>query len=88
MLTGTTSTGFEWKLEDDALDDMELLDARADWDRGKETGAIHACRLLLGEQQRAALYDHLRGDNGRVKATAVLNAVTEILTALREGKKS
>lgn len=88
MLTGTTSTGFEWELEDDVLDDMELLDALADWDRGKETGAIYACRLLLGEQQRAALYDHLRGKNGRVKATAVLNAVTEILTALREGKKS
>ena len=88
MLTGTTSSGFHWEIEEDALDDMELLDALTDWDAGKETGAISACRLLLGDQQRKALYDHLRGENGRVKATAVLTAVNEILTALQDGKKS
>ena len=88
MLTGTTSTGFEWKVEEESLDDMELLDALVAWDAGSGEAASTVCLHLLGKQQRAALYDHLRGEDGRVKLTAAVAAVNEILTELRDGKKS
>lgn len=88
MLTGKTSTGFAWNIEEDALDDMELLDALVESDKGNGAAISDVTRLLLGEKQRAALYDHLRGENGRVRATAAVTAVNEILAAIRDGKKS
>lgn len=88
MLTGTTSTGFAWKIEEDALDDMELLDALVEWDKGKGEASSDVMLHLLGKDQRAALYDHLRGENGRVRATAAVTAVNEILSSIRDGKKS
>lgn len=88
MLTGTTSTGFTWNIEEDALDDMELLDGLVGWENGDQSAASSVCLHLLGKEQRAALYEHLRGVNGRVKATQVLTAVNEILVELRDGPKS
>ena len=88
MLTGTTSTGFTWNIEEDALDDMELLDGLVGWENGDQSAASAVCLHLLGKEQRAALYEHLRGVNGRVKATQVLTAVNEILVELRDGPKS
>lgn len=88
MLTGTTSTGFEWHVDEEALDDMELLDALVEWDKGAGEASSTVCLHLLGKQQRAALYDHLRGADGRVKLTAAVTAVNEILSEIRDGKKS
>lgn len=88
MLTGTTSTGFAWQVEEEALDDMELLDALVAWDNGAGEASSTVCLHLLGKQQRAALYDHLRDENGRVKLTAAVAAVNEILAEIRDGKKS
>lgn len=88
MLTGTTSTGFSWEIEEDALDDMELLDALTDLDGGKLNAVSPVCLHLLGERQRAALYDHNRDESGRVRVSAVSNELGEILMELKDGKKS
>ena len=88
MLTGTTSSGFRWQIEEEALDDMELLDALVEWENGSGEASSTVCLHLLGKQQRAALYDHLRGENGRVKLTEAVNAINEIFNEIRGGKKS
>lgn len=88
MLTGTTSSGFAWEIEEDALDDMELLDALAEIDAGRTDAVSAACLHLVGKKQRAALYDHLRDETGRVRISAVANELGEILGGLRDGKKS
>ena len=88
MLTGTTSSGFHWQIAEDALDDMELLDALAEIDAGKLEAASAACLHLLGKPQRTALYDHLRDENGRVRISAVSTELGEILLAMKDGKKS
>ena len=88
MITGKTERGFEFEIEDDALDDMELLDALVDIDNGRTDQVSTVCVRLLGKAQRAKLYDHLRGENGRVKATDVSAAILEILAACVDGKKS
>ena len=88
MLTGTTSSGFEWEIAEDALDDMELLDALAEIDAGKLEAASAACLHLLGKPQRTALYDHLRDERGRVRISAVSTELGEILLAMKDGKKS
>ena len=88
MLKGTTSTGFSWEIEEDALDDMELLDALTELDSGKLDAVSPVCLHLLGKQQRAALYDHSRDERGRVRVSAVSNELGEILLGLKDGKKS
>lgn len=88
MLTGTTSTGFAWEIEEDALDDMELLDALTAVDGGQVDAVSPACLHLLGKKQRAALYDHRRDADGRVRISAVAAELGEILTGLKDGKKS
>lgn len=88
MLTGTTSTGFAWEIEEDALDDAELIDALIEFDKGGMEAVPTACRRLLGKDQHAALYEHLRGEDGRVRFSDVALAFGEILNSLQDGKKS
>ena len=88
MLTGTTSTGFEWQVEEEALDDMELLDALAEIDAGRLDAVSAACLHLLGKEQRAKLYDHRRDERGRVRISDVSAEIGEIIAGMRDGKKS
>ena len=88
MITGKTASGFEYEIPEENIDDMELLDALVDVDNGREDQISTVCLHLLGKAQRAKLYDHLRGENGRVKATDVSKAVWEILELIPNGPKS
>ena len=88
MITGKTERGFEFEIEEEALDDMELLDALVEIDNGRTDQVSTVCVRLLGKTQRAKLYDFLRGANGRVKATDVSAALLEILATCADGKKS
>ena len=88
MLTGTTSSGFHWQIEPDALDDMELLDALTEFDKGRQEEVSGICLHLLGKKQRAALYDHRRDASGRVRMSDISNDIGDILLALNEGPKS
>ena len=88
MLTGTTTSGFSWSIEEDALDDMELLDALAEIDAGKLDAVSAACLHLLGKEQRARLYDHRRDERGRVRISDVSAELGEIIRGMRDGPKS
>ena len=85
MIKGTTSSGFNYEIPDDALDDMELLDALVDMDEGSSTSYRYAIKALLGEEQRQALYEHVRNKKtGRVSAKAVFKEFAEVLTSAKE----
>lgn len=85
MIKGTTSSGFEYEIENDALDDMELLDALVEMDEGAVTSYRYAIKALLGEDQRKALYEHVRNKKtGRVSAKAVFKEFGEVLTSAKE----
>ena len=85
MIEGVTKSGFKFAISDDALDDMELLDALSDMDEGKATSYKYAISALLGEEQRKALYEHVRDKKtGRVSAKKVFTAFAEILNAAKE----
>ena len=80
MIQGTTKSGFNYSIDDDALDDQELLDAFMDMDNGNLSAYRDAIIRLLGKEQKERLYDYLR-DNGskRVSAKAVAETFAEIL---------
>lgn len=88
MLEGKTKSGFAYKVEDDALDDWELLEALTKLDDGDPLVVVKIPKLLLGEEQANALKEHLRNKNGRVKATQMTEEIGEIMNSNQEAKNS
>lgn len=84
----TTWSGFSCDLPDAALDNMELVDALAEMQSESDTLAVsRVLRLLLGNDNRKALYDHLRVD-GRVPIEAVTAEISDIFAALGQAGKN
>lgn len=83
MVKGTTTTGFKFSIDPDAIKDMEFIELAAAAD---ENGLMLPKMLvkLLGEKQKKALYDHVRNKKGRVMADDVSNEVTEMFDAIKE----
>lgn len=88
MITGKTAKGFDFAVQEDVLDDMELLEGLISLDKGEMGLLTQTLEALLGKEQKKALYEFLRGENGRVKATDVMSAVAEIFAALSEHNKA
>ena len=86
-MTGTTRSGFNFDVPDSIIDNMELFEALCDLDGGDERAIVPVCRLILGKNKKA-LYDHLRGEDGIVPVTKVVDEVADILAAVKDGKKS
>lgn len=82
----TSSTGFECTIDTAAMNDMELLDELVAMDRGEVTVIGSIIDRLLGRENKARLYDHVRVD-GRVPIDAISKEIAEIFKELAEGKK-
>lgn len=87
MITGTTKSGFDFSIDESALNDMELFEALVEVDKGNTLALSSVCNRILGAQ-KAALYDHLRNEDGRVPMDAVIEAVGEMFAACKSGKNS
>ena len=88
MIEGTTSTGFAFSISEEALNNMELLDAMAEMRDGDHLSMSKICLMLLGPEQRQRLYDHLRGESGNVPIDAVSRELMEIFNAKGAGGKN
>ena len=86
-MKGKTSTGFEFDIEDERLDEMELVDIMAEIDENPLL-MPKLCKMLLGEEQKKRLYDHLRSEDGRVPIEATTNAIQEIFNSPGDLKNS
>lgn len=86
-MKGKTSTGFEFDIEDERLDDMELVDIMAEIDENPLLMS-KLCKMLLGDEQKKRLYDHLRSEDGRVPIEATTNAIQEIFNSPGDLKNS
>lgn len=86
MLTGTTSTGFNYEISEAQLDNMELLDALAEADAGKLLAISRVCDLLLGKEQKKKLYDHCRTEEGTVPTGALSKEILDIIQNQDQGK--
>lgn len=80
-------SGYCCELEEKVLDNMELLERLVEVEEGKPASMISALDMLLGQEQRMALYDHLRTDDGRVPIRAAARVMVEIIRGAR-GKNS
>lgn len=87
MRKGQLENGFKFEIDEEALDDMELLDAMAEAEEGDALKMSKVMLRVLGKEQRDALYEHIRNESGRVPIEAAMNALVEILnSAGEEGK--
>ena len=83
----TLESGLVLQIDENALDDMELLEVLIDLDEGKPSAVPSVGRHLLGEEQMKKLYESLR-KNGRVPITGYSDAIKEILGKLGETGKN
>ena len=88
MKTGTTSTGFAFKFDERNADDMRMVEliALGDDETASEFQKLAASskvlEMLLGKEQKAALYDHIgKSNDGRVPLADLLKAMAEIMNA-------
>ena len=89
MITGTTRSGFSFEISENLGDNMELLEVLEEMSNKNPYALAKACKIVLGEQQKKALYDHLRTEDGRVPVEGVSDAITDIFEAAgKPGKNS
>lgn len=86
MITGTTSSGFSYEVEDEVLDDYEFLELLSKIDKGKNGLIVEMVDRFLGEKQKEKLKEHVRDENGRVSAVRLLGEVMEIFRSHGAGK--
>lgn len=81
MIKGTTASGFDFEIEESALDNWELLEALVDIDDGHIGGAVHALKMLLGEKQFKALKEHCRDKTtNKIAQKDMFDELSEILS--------
>ena len=79
MKAGKLENGFEYKIDENIFDDMRFLDALADANEGDPLAASRMCDMLLGKEQKKALYKVLTNEDGRVPVEDTLNCIVEIM---------
>lgn len=84
MLKGTTSTGFDFSIPDETLDDYELVEAIGDLEENP-LRLTKVVDILLGKDEKKRLKEHCKV-NGRVSAKRMEEEITEILTSNSESK--
>jgi hypothetical protein len=85
MIRGKLSSGFEFHLDENIFDDFELVELYAKVAKNPIWVGDLAERLL-GVEQKKALVEHLRKEDGKVHTTDMFNALKEIEDAIPAAK--
>ena len=88
MIKGKTSTGFEYCIEDETLDNYELLEKFEELETNPGIGFVGLPKLLLGKGQTETLKEHVRSLEGKVSISGMMKEVMEILNSNSETKNS
>ena len=86
MLKGKTSTGFNFQISKTTLDNYELVEALGDIDTNP-LAITKVVNLLLGEEQKDKLKEHVRNEEGVVTSTTLMKEIEEIFKTQNEVKK-
>lgn len=87
-MKGKTDSGFDFDVEKEVFDDMELLDALVEADSGSLIAVPKVAEKILGKDQKKRLYDHLRQENGRVPVHLVSDEIGNIMKLIGEEGKN
>jgi hypothetical protein len=84
MITGKTKSGFEFKLEDNALDDYELIEALGELDENPLI-ISKVINLLFGSRKNE-VKEFIKRQKGYVSTKEMSNLITEVFSAISNGK--
>lgn len=88
-MKGTTRTGFAFEVDENAFNDMEVVDVLSNEEMHATYKMSFLVSQVLGAKQKKALYDHLRDASGRVPVDAVEREMEDIFAAFgQQGKNS
>lgn len=77
MISGKTQSGFEYAIEESALNDYEILELMAKIRKDDVFAIFELIEKLLGEEQKDRLKEHCRVD-GRVPIEAMNAEIVDI----------
>lgn len=84
MMKGKTNTGFEFDVDEAALDDYRLLKALNEVSDGKSGRVTYIIEKLLGSDQEEKLMTHVEKLNdGKCSASGMVAELNEIFEALK-----
>lgn len=87
MITGKTSTGFEFAFSQDVVNDMRMLRAIGRMDKGEADAIDYVGKKLLGEEKYDKLLEHIQTEDGRQPVDALMTEFSQIFEAYKNGKK-
>ena len=82
---GTTSSGFKFIIREADLNNFELLEILSDVDENP-LKLPKLLDMLLGAEQKKALYDHVRLDEGTVPTDKIEKEIFSIFNSRKEIK--
>ncbi len=86
-VAGKLENGFEYEIDDAVLDDMEMVDALSEAQSTNPLALSTVINKLLGSEQKKALYDAVRREDGTVPIEDITQSVVTIFQSIGdEGK--
>ena len=86
-VAGKLENGFEYEIDDAVLDDMEMVDALSEAQSTNPLALSTVINKLLGNEQKKALYDAVRREDGTVPIEDITQSVVTIFQSIGdEGK--
>lgn len=83
-MQGKTTSGFEFNVKEENLDDYILLKKLNDVSKGESGKIVDVIGLILGSDQEEALMNHVsKLNDGKVSAKVMISEVEEIFKALK-----
>lgn len=86
MIKGKTDTGFTFKIDEVVFDDWSVVKMLAKVEESPLL-VIDLMNKILGEEQFAKMEDHLRGEDGVVKASDMMVQFQNIFESIAALKK-
>lgn len=77
-IKGITTSGFNFTLDPEDMNDMRVIEALAEVEKGNVLYVIDLIKLMLGEKQKEALYKHVANKEGKVSPELCMAEIKEI----------
>lgn len=88
MVKGKTKTGFEFTCDGRLMQNVEFLEEFAAVQSGDGLEVFNLIKRILGEDQKKALYEHIRDEEGIVPLKAMKDELADIFDALSEANET
>lgn len=83
-MKGKTKSGFAFEIDESIFQDVEFLERLASSMEGEGFEVFHLIEELLGKDGKAALYNHVRNDEGKVLLEPLTKELDDIFTQASE----